>query len=212
MRLIFASLLLFVSVQAEAAVIQFSGSVHRIINNDSYQDIRVGSIFSGYYFYELDLINTGDNVRGEYLPTSLELNQIHVGIDSFSLSKGIERIGVWNDRETSCNINPECHYLDAFFINGGSTDLDSEEYIQFNLSNSGWGLPVPNLLTSTQLPDSALDLNNALGTRLSLKTDGLHIEGTILSVVSPVPAPPALLLFGTGLIGLVGFSKRRKAA
>ncbi|MFC1560703.1 VPLPA-CTERM sorting domain-containing protein [Pseudomonadota bacterium] len=30
--------------------------------------------------------------------------------------------------------------------------------------------------------------------------------------LSPVPAPAAIWLFGTGLIGLVGFSKRRKAA
>ena len=29
---------------------------------------------------------------------------------------------------------------------------------------------------------------------------------------SPVPAPPAIWLFGTGLIGLIGFSKRRKAS
>jgi len=33
----------------------------------------------------------------------------------------------------------------------------------------------------------------------------------VTTPVSPVPAPPALLLFGTGLIGLIGFSKRRKA-
>jgi hypothetical protein len=35
-----------------------------------------------------------------------------------------------------------------------------------------------------------------------------------LAIVSPVPAPapPALLLFGTGLLGLIGVSKRRKAA
>jgi hypothetical protein len=163
-------LLLLVSAQAGAAIINFSGSIHRIINNDSYQDIRVGSTFSGYYFYQQNLVNTGDNIQGEYLPTSLELNQIHVEIGSFGLPKGIERVGVWNDRETSCNINPECYYLDAFFINGGNTDPDSEEYIQFNLSDYGWGLPIPNLLTSTQLPDSALNLNNALGTRLSLKT------------------------------------------
>jgi hypothetical protein len=29
--------------------------------------------------------------------------------------------------------------------------------------------------------------------------------------ISPVPAPPALLLFGTGLLGLIGFSKRKAA-
>jgi hypothetical protein len=35
---------------------------------------------------------------------------------------------------------------------------------------------------------------------------------TEYGVVSPVPVPAAVWLFGTALIGLVGFSKRRKAA
>ena len=30
--------------------------------------------------------------------------------------------------------------------------------------------------------------------------------------ISPVPVPPAIWLFGTGILGLIGFSKRRKAA
>ncbi len=37
---------------------------------------------------------------------------------------------------------------------------------------------------------------------------GLLIDNIQLS---PVPAPPAIWLFGIGMIGLVGFSKRRKA-
>ena len=32
------------------------------------------------------------------------------------------------------------------------------------------------------------------------------------STISPVPVPAAIWLFGTGIIGLIGFSKRRKAA
>jgi hypothetical protein len=188
-KLILAASMLLLSGQVSAAFVQFSGSVQRIIDNGDHQDISVGSLFSGYYFYELDLVNSDDIIVGEYLPTSLELNKIHVEIGSLGLSKGIERIGVWNDRKTGCNINPECHYTDQFFINGGNTDPDSEEYIQFKLSDSGWGLPVPSLLSSSQLPSSALNPDNALGGFLSLKTDGLHIEGTILSVVSPSQSP-----------------------
>ena len=37
-------------------------------------------------------------------------------------------------------------------------------------------------------------------------------EGNQLLGVSAVPLPPALLLFGSALVGLVGFSKRRKAS
>lgn len=38
-------------------------------------------------------------------------------------------------------------------------------------------------------------------------TYGLHLEG----VVSAVPVPSAIWLFGSGLIGLIGFCKRKKA-
>lgn len=37
---------------------------------------------------------------------------------------------------------------------------------------------------------------------------GLHLEGTVSAV--PVPVPAAVWLFGSGLIGLFGFAKRRK--
>ena len=43
------------------------------------------------------------------------------------------------------------------------------------------------------------------------RTYSIALHGASLVPVSPVPAPPALLLFGTGIIGLIGFSRRRKA-
>ncbi len=39
-----------------------------------------------------------------------------------------------------------------------------------------------------------------------------HINNLTFSELSPVPVPAAVWLFGTALIGLVGFSKKRKAA
>jgi hypothetical protein len=39
-----------------------------------------------------------------------------------------------------------------------------------------------------------------------------HVEGYLTYVINPIPIPAAIWLFGTALIGLVGFSKRRKAA
>ena len=34
----------------------------------------------------------------------------------------------------------------------------------------------------------------------------------LLRDISPVPVPAAIWLFGTGILGLIGFSKRRRAA
>ena len=38
------------------------------------------------------------------------------------------------------------------------------------------------------------------------------VDNLTFQAVSPVPVPAAIWLFGTGIIGLIGFSKRRKAA
>jgi len=64
-------------------------------------------------------------------------------------------------------------------------------------------------------------LTLGLDFRLENMDPGLQFSGTIttisnLAIVdnlpSPVPVPAAVWLFGTALVGLVGYSKRRKAA
>ena len=57
----------------------------------------------------------------------------------------------------------------------------------------------------------------ALGGGLAWQFDFLtDAVGTIdvvrLSVVSAVPVPPALWLFGSGLLGLIGIARRKKVA
>jgi hypothetical protein len=59
------------------------------------------------------------------------------------------------------------------------------------------------LLTATE----DLTFSN-LNLEVELRAEGIDIIGDI----PPVPLPAAVWLFGTALIGLVGFSKRRKAA
>ncbi|MDC1286283.1 PEP-CTERM sorting domain-containing protein [Gammaproteobacteria bacterium] len=59
-------------------------------------------------------------------------------------------------------------------------------------------------------PGISLGCNDRAGSGL----DGASLCNTFAqwTSVSPVPVPAAIWLFGTGIIGLIGFSKRRKAA
>jgi hypothetical protein len=81
-----------------------------------------------------------------------------------------------------------------------------------NSSRLGWGLAQANdesisssFGTSSEFSfiPRAADLNTVA------KADSVDITA---APISAVPVPAAVWLFGTGLIGLVGFSKRRKAA
>jgi hypothetical protein len=61
---------------------------------------------------------------------------------------------------------------------------------------------------STYTLDGAFHVNGLGSTTLSYQ---LHLEGQIASP-SSIPVPPAAWLFGSGLLGLIGISKRKKAA
>ncbi len=85
--------------------------------------------------------------------------------------------------------------------------------------SGGVDLGIPGPWASPQLGVGIL-LNNSQETNLlagnwyvnvhTLNFGGGEIRGQVMASVVPVPA--AVWLFGTALIGLVGFSRRRKAA
>lgn len=62
---------------------------------------------------------------------------------------------------------------------------------------------------STEITISGFDDDSLNSVNAFLSDSGL---GNYSFVPNPIPAPPAIWLFGIGLIGLIGFSKRRRAA
>ena len=103
-----------------------------------------------------------------------------------SLTVDIARIGVLNDYEAG---SP--NYLDVMVINAGATSFsgDLDEGMQFLVQHSNSPTP-PDLLTSQDLPISALDLSLANGATFVLTTPDLyftgHIETSTTALISVV--------------------------
>ena len=91
-----------------------------------------------------------------------------------------------------------------FQLFGGSASSPDMTVVTTN----GW----ENFSWTTTLSAGLLDigLSNTLSRVYSITYDNYSI--TAVNGVPEVPVPAAVWLFGTALIGLVGFSKRRKAA
>jgi hypothetical protein len=76
-----------------------------------------------------------------------------------------------------------------------STAFDAASW---GVSSADW-LTILSNVTLFGIPTDAFDGADTIG-----------IDNVTLSAINPVPVPAAAWLFGTALIGLVGFSKRRK--
>ena len=62
---------------------------------------------------------------------------------------------------------------------------------------------------ATLIPENGTIFNLSLNGRLR---SGITLDVGDIAYISSVPVPAAIWLFGTALIGLIGFSKRRNAA
>jgi hypothetical protein len=107
-------------------------------------------------------------------------------------------------RETNRGFYADYHTStqDYYQLVGGSSDNPVDL----------WSVGMPTLaLGSLWLGSETAVDQNGLGSSYYSNLELSRISGVSPSV-SAVPAPAAAWLFGTALIGLVGFSKRRKAA
>ena len=91
---------------------------------------------------------------------------------------------------------------DWFFVDVSSANI---------FLNSGQEFPIG--LTPNGAFDLAIGLNNSyLGGDMFFNSAIQSVDFAFRTHVSAVPVPAAVWLFGTGILGLIGFSKRRKTA
>jgi len=131
-------------------------------------------------------------------------NPISHGSAMFTLGAKYNYFGLfWGSLDTYNSINffDDSTLLASFsgstFVpplqaDGGQGDWDSNRFINF-------------MMTDGMTYNSVELVSNGF----AFESDN-HAYGNV--VLSPVPVPAAVWLFGTALIGLIGFGKRRKAA
>ena len=107
----------------------------------------------------------------------------------------------------------------AFSINGNSvTSLPGENGASQLVQGVSWGVlsnvSVGSLGLMTLLPANTSGFRGLAGLQIVSVSAAIFDPAPppLSSVVSPVPAPPAVWLFGTALIGMIGSGKRCKAA
>lgn len=102
--------------------------------------------------------------------------------------------------------------VDVFFLDSVGDTLDSFAFLDdINTSSADWNLFSDTRLISsgTRSIDVLLTSTRSVGTSSDSFFDEVSFQ---LNNVNIVPVPAAIWLFGSGLLGLIGMARRKKAA
>ena len=204
-KILFATLTLFISSQVHAALIQGPGFISASTGILPCDTAICGSALG------IDQIADNDFSDGSPYNGFAGLNDA-VGIITLDLIGvfDLQAFTLWND----ININKEgvgafkLHFYDTSNLLIQSTDELIAPITQFAGEEY---LFASSILDVSKVELEVLSLLNIPGSvRAGIEIREVAFSG--MHSPSPVPVPAAIWLFGTALLGLVGFSKRRKAA
>jgi hypothetical protein len=157
------------------------------------------------------------------------INQVDVSGSLYDVTFNASYSGVTYGDEFSLSA---AEALTALFLTGGQFSgdpIDFDPTLTFGCTHESWCSlgTVATQLNATQIVDiytidnwyEPFDFFDGSGaiptarfiTSMDASTSFTYADWT-LSNVGVVPVPAAVWLFGTGILGLIGFSKRRKAA
>jgi hypothetical protein len=170
---------------------------------------QIDITYSGYFGYSY-LPSYGQN-WGTYTTVELvglPLTMTHGVNPSAHGSHNFAQIAGSGDPVTTNSINPSVFDYAITATDGlvtySATDTNDGSQA-FSLSYADAGIVLDNITALS------FDSHNTTGSN-PVWLDDFELKFSTAPSPSPVPVPPALLLFGTGLLGLIGFSKRRNAA
>lgn len=223
-RFIFISLAILASGEAHSVLItyEFEGTFDSNYSNSLFNS---GDTFTGSYTFEStstatfthpdSSLDTQTVAISNTLPgTFWKVDVFSSAISDFSVSgtNGVISVGdntaSFGDRYSATLSSPGATLPGGLGFNFFQIDLQ-------DLSSDGADMLSDGAFQS--LPNLALAIPNRTRGRFFVSGDTggctqCYFTLTSLTGISPVPIPAAAWLFGTALIGLVGFGKRRKVA
>ena len=152
---------------------------------------------------------TACNIRRH--PLAVVYSDLSLPTSTATIIDGMEYIGI---------TNPDTKAVSFLNLPAGSNKLYAATYLDDGM-NTGETISFNGSLVGGPL-DKNLSLNGSLSQMSGTSATGTNVMsittgadqfgwGLAAALTTPVPIPPALWLFGSGLLGLIGIARRKKA-
>jgi hypothetical protein len=214
------SLLLYSTISASSLIRhEFKGVIHTVdfSTSDPFSGtVSVGTKFKG--FYEFDSVSVPPSGTSCLIMSQCRWDYL-IPPYSFGITLGNTTIDVPNEF-TIINTNDlSGSGDDSYAVSSGSGSFNLGDWsaaLQLTFKDDTGSFisnPQDKLLEPPDLNDLSFAEMGIVRTLNGCSGCDGSLFGTITKIKAKrVPEPPAILLFGIGLIGLIGFTKRRKAA
>lgn len=219
---------------ASNAILQFSNGINTCINGGTYPNCTSYSLVTGGSYFALDLNASGTFTRNERVAMTvnegilLNTTQLaygnHLGAPDGTESPSIDMPvlnlgGTWMHQTTSpitILTDDNVGHVTLNFSGWGMIWNDSTEAIVLDGNNS-YTFPAVDTGIATLTCGSDCSLGDTFSldykahvTSGFLSLNGIYYTVHLEGIVSTVPVPAAVWLFGSGLIGLAGVARRSR--